>query len=69
MDKNEICWAIFSGEVMLPFTIRHTKTQCIYDRNRSYGENSLRPPKNGRLIKIETCRKVVINEFKQQETR
>ena len=60
MGKNEICWAVFSGRVMLPFSIRTTKSQCINDY--LYWRDI---PSNGVLPEFYTCRKVVINEFKK----
>jgi hypothetical protein len=55
MSKNEICWAIFSGVTLLPFTIRTTKKQCI--------SNFLFDRSKDKLGDHESCRKVVINEF------
>ena len=61
MRKNEINWAIFSGKCLLPFTIRSTKNQCI----REYLRDRIFRNKNGiRLLKSESCKKVVINEWK-----
>jgi len=56
MGKNEICWAIFSGITMLPFTMRSTKKQCISSHLFDRGAEKLRDH--------ESCRKVVVNEFK-----
>ncbi len=55
MGKNELCWAIFSGVTLLPFTIRTTKKQCIQSYCFDRGIESLRG--------IESCKKVVINEY------
>ena len=55
MRKNEICWAMFSGGTMLPFTIRSTKKQCVNDRLVDMVWFDL--PNH------ETCRKVVVNEY------
>ena len=59
MGKNEICWAIFSGKTMLPFTIRTTKSQCVYYYVeigewliwQEYEEHGY------------SCKKVVINDY------
>jgi len=58
MSKNEIHWAIFSGKTLLPFTIRTTRKQCIFDELFNKGWDELPP--------WLTCRKVVINAFKKQ---
>jgi hypothetical protein len=56
MGKNEIHWAILQGAVMLPFTIRKTKKQCVNDH--------LRDRSRFKLIGCEQCKKVIINEHK-----
>ena len=64
MRKNEIHWAIFSGLILLPFTIRRTKRQAITDHllNRSVN-GSYRTE----LLKSESCQKVVINKWKEED--
>jgi hypothetical protein len=60
MRKNEINWAVFSGKILLPFTIRSTKKQCIFDylNGRGSATRHERP-----FTKSETCKKIVINEY------
>lgn len=55
MGKNEIYWAIFTGKMMLPFTIRTTRCQCLSDFKRDRSSRS--------MLDHESCKKVVINEF------
>lgn len=60
MRKNNICWAIFSDKLMLPFTIRTTRRECIT-------EHLLDKPRHGsyrlKLLSYETCKKIIINEW------
>lgn len=58
MGKNEICWAIFNGVVLLPFTIRTTRKQCIQNRLFDLGIETLRGH--------ESCEKVVINKWSKE---
>ena len=64
MRKNEIHWAIFLGTILLPFTIRRTKRQAITDHllNRSV-HGSYRTE----LLKSESCQKVVVNKWKEED--
>lgn len=52
---NKYYWVMFSGKVMLCFTMRTTKNQCINDHLRNYGRDHLRDE--------EKCRKVTVSEF------
>ncbi len=56
MGKNEICWGIFNGKILLPFTIRTTKKQCIAEHVRDRRTDR-------KLGSHESCKKVVINEY------
>jgi len=61
MGKNEICWAIFSGEMLLPFSIRPTRRQCIIDYTIERGSWEFLQ-KSGC-----SCRKIVINEYEKEK--
>ena len=64
MGKDEINWGIFSGECLLPFTIRSTKKECIADRVNYLSKQEIFGFDN-KLLAHESCRKLIINEFKK----
>lgn len=49
---NKFYWAVFSGKLMLPFTIRTTKKQCIADHERDYGR-AMKDHESVKKVKIE----------------
>lgn len=72
MGNNEIYWGIFSGKVLLPFTVRSTRGQCISDRQKYLNSKIEGTTIHGvyfdafmgnKLLKDESCRKIVINEW------
>jgi len=60
--KPQKCWAIFSGKLMLPSTIRCTKQQAKQDYLNDVSTGYfLKGFKEGWL----SCRKVIVTEFKK----
>ena len=49
---NKFYWAVFSGRVMLPFTMRTTKKQCIGDHRYNTGRLLL-PHETVQKVRVE----------------
>ena len=56
MGKNEIYWAIFKKELLQARSIRRTKKECLNNHRYTHGG----------LWCGESCRKVMINEYKKE---
>lgn len=58
--KTQICWAIFNGNMMLPFTLRETRSQCKKEYFNDIGEKIYI---QGMCEGWLSCRKVVVSEY------